>query len=1396
MFDDPKSGAPGVRFWCAGCGPGFTAVGLVSATDGPGQRPHMTWWELADSVYLASVIGDSRRAHSPDADEPEPDLGEPLPSSDDAELVPPGSGDIAEGQSTEDGEARHVHLLVGAHERSTPRRRPLPDATKITRALRPLKRTMRSAREDAVILDVDATSERAVFDGVWWPITKPDTQRWLDLTVVVDSSPSMALWRSRVNGFVTLLERLGAFRTMQVRLLDTREDPLVLRGSTLDTPSRTASELLDPTGRRVLLILTDGVHECWRQDLVGPMLAEWGRVMPVCVVNLLPERMWRRSGLAVHRVRLSGCTELAPNHRLRATPMDAWLDFDVEPSRHGFTVPTPVIELAADSLDWWARLVTGAYVEPVDAQVLLTDSSPVSPFVNDHAPPGELLSIVDQVSHFRSVAAPPALRLATLLAAVPATVQVARLLQAKLAPESGPEHLAEVFNSGLLRPDAADWAEASFDFPGEARELLLTGARRSDTARAIRVAAERFGDRFGVLCTLRDALVAPDTTPIPESPDEIELDRTVMRALSGPYTSRADRMSPTPLPQPRKRTRPEREADRPEGMPPVWGSIPPRNPNFTGRDELLALLSDRLRADGTLPVVLHGMGGIGKTQIAVEYIYRTLNDYEIFWWVQAAQPAQVRGGLTELAQYLGLRGGQEAHTAVPAVLEVLRAGSAGRWLLVFDSAGFPDEVRPYFPGGGPGDILITSRNPDWATSALPIEVPVFSRAETLALLRLRNPEIEDADADRLAERLGYLPLAVEQASAWRALTGMPVEEYLRLFDEKRAEIAGLARPADDLVLGAPADELSVAAVWSVSFESLRERNPAAHQLMEVCAFFAPEPVSRNLFTGVRGVSISPELDAALGDPPLLSRAIRDINHYGLAKIDHRSNTLQLHRLVQMVLRNRMTAEERTDTRHIAHVLLANADPKDPASSKQWHRYQEVLPHAYESELIYCDDPWVRQLVINLGRFLYFWGDHLEAAVWLQHAVDEWSQSLGEADQQSLQAASLLGMCLWALGRYPEAAEINKRTLALRRQVSGEDSEETIMAELRVGVDVKARGEFYQARELNERSYRKAMRLYGEGDPITLQTAHDLAVTLRLCGDYKTALSLDERTYQRRRGILGYDNMRTLNTLTGLILDRQLLGHYSQARREHEEVARRVRAILGADKADTLRRNGYLAVARRKDGAHREALDLSAVTLRLSRQRYGDDHPESMACAIAHSIDLRHADRLGEAQALSEQTFERYRNKLGERHPHTLTAAIDLAVVLRVRGDARSAKRFTEESLTQFQATLGADHPYTVICMIELASNLSVLGDRQAATRLGDEALSRSARVLGPDHPTTLAAGLNLALDQRIVADAAQAEGLFQATVARFQRVLGASHPAVVAAKNRRRADCDIDPLPG
>jgi tetratricopeptide (TPR) repeat protein len=1439
---------------------------------------HPTWYEVADAIYLTSVIGGPPRTGEPAADHrPEP-AEPPRPPEKDPPQPPPKAPEQAEQPEPENVFKRPEVLrhqpqpqqLLSAvadkeargqvQEASVERARPVLDVAGIIRALRPLHRKAFSRRADDIVLDEEATAERAVQDQLWLPVTRQATERWLDLTLVIDSSPSMALWRSKVGAFETLLRQLGTFRTIQRRLLDTSRSGIgrpTLRGGTAVAPERDPAELLDPSGRRIVLVLTDGVSRIWRSAQTSAMLARLAGSMPTALVHLLPQRLWRQSGLSLHRARLKPRGRLAPNCRWSMALPDAWLEssYAGAPVNEG-AVPIPVLELEARWLGRLAHLLMGRE-EPVDAPVVLASTASGNRTGTENSSD---VTPRDQVRGFLSTASPTAFRLATLLAAVPVSLEAARRIQTEVVPEAGIEHIAEVLSSQLFQPEPhahvdSPWDTISFNIRPSVRKELLSSARRSETARVVRIAAP-YGRAWKAL-DFPDS--TPDPSPLTVAASEISIERIVMEALSGPYLSRAGRLGEAEEnvhpsgeeatstntvsngndmsnaaergalvtePDPTSGHTRESLADghsathhdpdlapvsthpgsallswsppagiqrQPGESPPIWGNVPPRNPNFTGRVDLLSALGDRLKAGGptaVLPSALHGMGGIGKTQTAVEYVYQHLNDYDLIWWIEAATATQIRGSLTELAKALGLPGAAEANTAVPAVREALRLGKPyGKWLLVFDAADGPEIVRPFFPTNGAGDILITSRNPDWASVARPLEVATFERAESIELLKRRGPDIEDDDADRLADTLGDLPLAIEQAAAWRAETGMPVEEYLRLFDEKVAEILDTSAPTDY--------EVSVAAAWNVSFDELRKRNAAAHQLLQICAFFSSEPIPRYFFSGVRGISIAPELDKALRDPMQLSRAIRDINRYGLAKIDHRNGTLQLHRLVQVVLRNRMAPRHQEEMRHGAHLLLANLDPNDPLSQKEWQRYQDLMPHAYASNIIECDDGWGRQLILNLMRYLFRWGDHDEAMNLAEYAVERWKAELGDEDPQTLDAASRLGYYYWIKGKYPESAELNRNVLEVRRRVDGENNEETLSAQVSVAADLRTQGDFAASAKLSAETYEKARALFGDDDPATMRFARSHCISLRLIGQYKQAAELDGDTYQRLVIVLGNDDPETLSTLSGLIMDRREAGEYLWARQEQEKLAIRAQKIHGENNADTLRRFAYLSVARRKAGDHKGALELSTDVLERFRTRYGHDNFNFnvMACALGQSIDLRHAGDLRRAKELGEEIMESYRIQMGEHHPYTKCAEVDLAVTLRLLGDPAAACSVNERSLEKLREVLGPDHVHAILCSINLASDLAAVGDEERALALTTEALGRAERVLGDDHPTTLAASLNLVLDLRALGRGADAEKRYADVLSRYRKVLGEQHPATINATKGIRADCDIDPLP-
>lgn len=830
-----------------------------------------------------------------------------------------------------------------------------------------------------------------------------------------------------------------------------------------------------------------------------------------------------------------------------------------------------------------------------------------------------------------------------------------------------------------------------------------------------------------------------------------------------------------------------------ERLPQVWGDVPPRNPHFTGREALLAKLHEDLRATratAVLPQSLHGMGGVGKSQVAIEFVHRHRSDFDLVWWVPSEQPGLVLSSLTKLAERLRLDAGPEANTAVPAVKEALSTGQTPytNWLLIFDNAEDLNEVRRFFPTGGAGKILVTSRNPEWAGVTRTLEVDVFPREESIQFLRTRTPELSDEDADRLAHALGDLPLAIEQAAAWRAATGMPVNDYLSLLEAKRIELL------EDTV--SPDYDKPVAAAWNMSLDKLEETNLAALQLLQVCSFFAPEPISRELFAGSPTASITPDLDSMLGDPIRLARAIRDIQRYALARFDHRNDTLQMHRLVQTVLVGRMDDSQRDVMRRGAHTLLASGDPLQPGRRSRWARYQGLLPHVQVARAVEATDPRVQDLVFRVVEFLYHWGDHEGCERLAAEAYGYRLEQFGESHPQTLRLAKYLGYIQWVLGKYDKSEPLQARTLQLYLQRVGDEDEGTLDAMTMVAASLRAKGDFVGARDQDERALTSSRRQFGPDDPATLVAAHNLGISLRLTGEFRRAAELDADTHQRRALVFGPDAEPTLRTLNGLVIDQREAGAYLGAHARQEEVYKQCLAAAGGERSPVVMlaaRN--LAVSRRKAGYHEGARTLAESTMERLRRRYGDNYPDTIAAAINLAVDLRHANEREEARELGESALDRYLKLFGPNHLHTLSAQANLAIVRRLLGDTRTAYETNKDTLDGLVDTVGADHPVTLTCATNLASDLFALGDPQGAYERDTDTLARSDRTLGPDHPSTLAIAVNLSLDLRELGREQAADKIHADAMGKYRRVLGDRHPATLNAREGLRADCDVDPMP-
>jgi hypothetical protein len=343
----------------------------------------------------------------------------------------------------------------------------------------------------------------------------------------------------------------------------------------------------------------------------------------------------------------------------------------------------------------------------------------------------------------------------------------------------------------------------------------------------------------------------------------------------------------------------ELASEMPPSVPGIW-NVPSRNAHFTGRTAVLRRLHEDLSADGravVLPRAVYGMGGVGKTQTALEYAHRFKGGYDLIWWIPAEHLQAINLALASLAARLGLQGGDDAASAAVVALEHLRRGVAGRWLIIFDNAEDPAVLEPFLPAG-PGHVIVTSRNHAWTRFAEPVELDVFSKDEGIAHLVRRVPGLAAGDAARIATAVGDLPLAIEQAAAWLSETGMPAALYIERLETQAGSALALNDPSG---YWAP-----LVATWNISLSRLRDRSPAAVWLLQILAFCSPEPISMTLLYGDEMIASLLPFDEALRDKLMLGRVIREISRLALVRVDQAAGSLQIHRLVQAVIRSQMT----------------------------------------------------------------------------------------------------------------------------------------------------------------------------------------------------------------------------------------------------------------------------------------------------------------------------------------------------------------------------------------------------------------------------------------------------------------------------------------------------------
>jgi len=708
----------------------------------------------------------------------------------------------------------------------------------------------------------------------------------------------------------------------------------------------------------------------------------------------------------------------------------------------------------------------------------------------------------------------------------------------------------------------------------------------------------------------------------------------------------------------------------------MW-TIPPPVRLFVGRDEQLAALHDHLAGQGAATLVptaaLSGMGGVGKTQLALAYAHRYRGEYELGWWVPAESELGILTALGTLGVALGLPPELPPAELAAQVRDALRQRSG--WLLIFDNASGPTAVAEFLPVTGGGHVLVTSRDPAWQGIADQTPVDVLPPDEAIELLRRHSGDSDQQAGAELAEALGRLPLALEQAGAYAGrlrLIGYqdPLAHYLTLFRRRQQ------RQRELLATGQPLSyPRTVDATFTLALDQLRETDLPAISLLEIIAFLAPDKIPVRLLLSRPEYLPSPIAEVAR-DSVARDKMVTDLLRAGLLTPDRaRSGVARTHLIIQIVTEAHLSHPEQRQRIEQAVELLAAFFPDEGWRPDHQQRCVELLPHARtvlrHAQSMHLATPAVAQLLLTVGHYL--WGSHLA----LHEAHDlhlralTINRRLYRGDHPAvIRNLNELGADLRRLDRLQEAHDVHTQALEMCRRLYKGDHPAVARSLASVAVDLRRLGETEEARDLDLQALVMRQRLHTDDHPDVARSLFGLAMDMRALYETQRAWELDVQALEMRERLYHGDHPAICYSISNLAINLQISHEIDQARQLEEQALEMRRRLYHRDHPEIATNLSNYANIFYMIEEFNEAWKLDTQALKIRQQFYEGDHPtiaESLHNLAADMRALRRSTRAQELQeqalAMEQRLFETMRSDL---HPRREVLA-DAAVILIVTG---------------------------------------------------------------------------------------------------------------------------------
>ena len=769
-------------------------------------------------------------------------------------------------------------------------------------------------------------------------------------------------------------------------------------------------------------------------------------------------------------------------------------------------------------------------------------------------------------------------------------------------------------------------------------------------------------------------------------------------------------------------------------LPTIWNIPYPRNPFFLGRDDELTQLRSHLQAGQATalsqPQVISGLGGIGKTQLALEYAYRYHQGYQAVLWARAESTEALVSSYIAISTLLRLpeREAKEQDIAVQAVKTWLQAHRG--WLLILDNADELALLQGFLPPALGGHLLLTTRAAATGRLAHRLEIEtLLPQQGALFLLRRAGLLAPDAAlsqasaqerelAVQISQELGGLPLALDQAGAYLEETGTALVSYWHIYQQHRAD---LLQQRGGLVADHPTP---VATTWSLSFQRIEEKNSAAADLLRVCAYLAPDAIPEEILR-VGASQLGPVLAPVAADAFLFSQAIEALRTYSLVRRDPREKTISVHRLVQAVLQDRLSeAEQRSWAERAMHAVSATFPSPVPGA---WPQCERLLPQALIGaqviERYQIIGEKAGHLLNETAAYLYARARYVEAGLLFQQELRFWEQQeryleefkhsiaatrlklrgisdleldrIAEEQQLSHLANSLanLGTLYYQQGKYAEAEPLFLRASQIREQSSGSDDSSVANLLANLGIVYYQQGKYTEAEPLLQHAVQILEQQVEQAQQGQLRSS-DLPVAERaVVADFLAIplMSLGNIYYQQGK----YAEVEPLYQRALQIREQQL-------KPEDEDVASSLNSL------------GDLYY---QQGKYTEAEPLFLRALSIWERHLGPEHPY-VAYALNGLGNLYYQQgKYTEAEPLFLRALHIREQAQGPQHSETAETMHDLARLREALGNREEARVWYDRALAVYQQVLGVHHPKTTGTRERFIALLHAMGQHEEAAQL-------------------------------------------------------------------------------